>query len=113
MKKKQISKKSSKIDRWQGTMDERTATLIKTTEELKEAVKDLHYNVDTKFSDLETKIDSKFEKHNMHHEYVEKKYRTYFLIVAAISVGGALSNPDSLKFFVNMITTILRFVGVS
>ena len=117
---KQVRKKSAKIDRWQGIMDERTAQLVKTTDELKNAVGKLHDNVDkkveelkvsvdTNFKTLQTCVDSKFSKHNDFHINKEKKYRLYFLIITALAVGGCLANPESLKFVVNMIT---RFVGI-
>jgi hypothetical protein len=113
MKKKQMSKESSKIDMWQGKIDERTAFLVKISDELKDSVEKLHDKMDKSFEDLQKCVDQKFENHNHFHTNQSKRYKLYFLIIGAVTVGGCLSNPDSLKFFVNMITTILRFVGIS
>jgi hypothetical protein len=107
-----MKKKSSKNDKngkWQGMVEERTNYLVRTVDETKESIEKLHNKLDEKFKELKTCVDGKFEKHNTHHVNVEKKYRTYFLIVGAIAIGGCLANPDSFKFFVSMIT---RFIGM-
>ena len=102
-----MKKKSAKIDRWQGVISERTAFLVKTTDELKSSVEKLHENVDTKFKDLKECVDQKFEKHNLHHVNVEKKYTKLFLIIGALTAGSILSNPEGPKFVLGLITKLI------
>lgn len=104
-----MKKKSAKIDYWKGMVEERTNYLVRTVDETKESIEKLHNKLDEKFKDMKECVDEKFEKHNDYHINKEKKYRTYFLIVGAIAIGGCLANPDSFKFFVSMVT---RFIGI-
>jgi len=104
-----MKKKSAKIDYWKGMVEERTNYLVRTVDETKESIEKLHNKLDEKFKELKTCVDEKFEKHNTHHVNVEKRYTRFFLIIGALAVGSCLANPDSIKFFVSMIT---RFIGI-
>lgn len=104
-----MKKKSAKTDEWKGMLSERTAFLVETTKELKENLGKFHDNVDKKFVGLENKIDEKFAKHNLHHEYVERKNTKIFLVLGTLAITSILLNPESIKYLWIIVS---KFIGL-
>lgn len=105
-----IKKKASKNDLWQGQITERVDNLVKTADELKEAVKEGFKNISVEVKEIKTSVDAKFDKHNKHHFQQEKKYVKWFLILAALAIGGLMANPENAHFVWSLI--IRAFVGI-
>lgn len=104
-----IKKRANQNDKWQGMIGERVDNLVKTTEELKKAVEKGFEKVDEKFVELGKCVNSKFDKHNLHHVQQDKKYLKWFLIIGALTLGSLVSNPNGLKFAWGIIKI---FIGV-
>lgn len=105
-----IKKKASKNDVWQGQITERVNNLVKTTDELKEAVKKGFENVSVKVGEVQTSIDAKFDKHNKHHFQQEKKYVRWFLILGALVIGSLMSNPENVHYIWTLV--VRAFFGI-
>lgn len=94
-----IKKRASRNDdKWQGMIGERVDNLVKAVDGLKIATEKGFATVDTKFVDLTKCVNSKFDKHNLHHEHQDKKYIKWFLIIGALALGSLVSNPNGLKY---------------
>jgi len=104
-----IKKRASKNDVWQGQITERVNNLVKTTDELKEVVKEGFKNVSTEVKEVKISVDAKFDKHNKHHFQQDKKYIKWFLILVALVSGSLISNPSSAKYVWNLIKL---FIGI-
>jgi len=104
-----MKKKSAKVDYWKGMVEERTNYLVRTVDETKESIEKLHNKLDEKFKDMKECVDQKFEKHNLHHEYVEKKYTKLFLVLGTLTIASILLNPESIKYLWVMVS---KFIGL-
>lgn len=102
-----VKKRAGQNDKWQGMIGERVDNLVKTTEDLKKAVEKGFEKADKKFVDLTKCINSKFDKHNLHHEHQDKKYTKWFLIMGALVVGCLIANPNALKYALALIKFVV------
>lgn len=102
-----MKKRASKDDEWKGMIGERVDNLVNTTKDLKESVEKGFEKADEKFIGLTKCINSKFDKHNLHHEQQDKKYIKWFLIIGALALGSIVANPNGLKFAWGMIKIVV------
>ena len=131
-RKKQIVKTLSNKDaEFRGRIDERTKDIMNAVNDLKEhdirfeekvdkkfdaldaciqkKIESINTGMDCKFKEFNESIDKKFQGHNDYHQKLERKYTKFFIVLAALTIGGLVSNPSGVVYIASKVVIVLKF----